>query len=87
MAGGATQSVTIDLAVPSSTALGSYSGQLVVGVVGSSESYTLPLQINVVGPPHLRFCPGRSQAPHDNRGQHGSPTLQPIACTDARGAL
>jgi predicted ribosomally synthesized peptide with SipW-like signal peptide len=49
LAARATCSVAVKLAIPRSAAPGQYAGQLVVGVAGTSEAYTLPIVINVPG--------------------------------------
>ena len=82
-----TQSVAVTLLIPQSTTPGKYSGQLIVGIRGSSETYTLPLVINVVGSASVRLAPGAAKAPHANASKPNCPTHLPIASVDAQGTL
>jgi hypothetical protein len=44
-----TQGVTIKLSIPSTIAPGRYSGSLIVGIAGTSETYTVSVLVNVTG--------------------------------------
>jgi predicted ribosomally synthesized peptide with SipW-like signal peptide len=82
-----TVDVAIKLAVPKGATQGVYSGQLAVGIAGASETYTLPLVVNVVLPAHVKLSPGTAKAPHANPSKPSSPALLPIASVDAQSAL